>query len=76
MSPPTGTRLLADAAHESGSGLVAGTVRLRKGIPALQNHPDWLLQVDGQPSVLRAATGAAFALTLTTRRCRPTSSRS
>lgn len=75
---PNGLRPLADAAHESGflAGLWLAPFVCEKESLLCKNHPDWLLQVDGQPGAA-AATGAAFMRwTLTTRRCRPTSSKS
>lgn len=75
---PNGLRSLADAAHESGflAGLWLAPFVCEKESLLCKDHPDWLLQADGQPGAA-AVTGAAFMRwTSTTRRYRPTSSRS
>ena len=48
---PNGLRPLADAAHESGflAGLWLAPFVCEKESLLCKNHPDWLLQVDGQP---------------------------
>ena len=48
---PHGLRPLADAAHESGflAGLWLAPFVCEKESLLCKNHPDWLLQVDGQP---------------------------
>ena len=48
---PNGLRPLADAAHESGflAGLWLAPFVCEKESLLCKDHPDWLLQVDGQP---------------------------
>ena len=48
---PNGLRPLADAAHKSGflAGLWLAPFVCEKESLLCKNHPDWLLQVDGQP---------------------------